>query len=134
MVAVKLYDVFQKELAILKTATIQDLSNDFVVSGICYKFRVQFDLSWKILKELLKYEGCYVPCNASSREIIKEAYKIYDFLDEEIWLSMLKDRYDMTSAYDSERAKSLVAKILGCYIPALIALQENIGERYRLII
>lgn len=32
----------------------------------------------------------------SPREIIKTAYAYYDFIDESVWLGMLRDRNDTT--------------------------------------
>ena len=54
----------------------------------------------------------------------------YDFLDEEVWLSMLRDRNDMTHIYDGEAAKRLVDKIIAEYIPAFIDFGENIKRIY----
>lgn len=41
----------------MNRAHLEDLNNDFIVSGIIDKFFVLFELGWKVLKELLKYEG-----------------------------------------------------------------------------
>lgn len=66
--------------------------------------------------------------------IIKEAYKIYDFIDD-LWLRMLCDRNDLTHIYDGTQAKILVNKILNEYIPEFqrfdIALVEFYGETLR---
>lgn len=68
---------------------------------------IQFELSWKVLKELLRYEGKSVANSGSPREILKAAYEVYDFIDEDVWLDMLKARNDMTHIYDGERQKDL---------------------------
>ena len=95
------------------------------------KFFIQFELGWKVLKELLKYEGCASANSGSPREIIKEAFKMYAFIDEDVWLAMLRDRNDMTHVYDGAQAKKLVAKILESYIPAFVLLQESVEEQYK---
>ena len=43
------------------------------------KIFIQIELGWKLLKELMKYEGCSIAVTDSPIMIIKEAYKIYDF-------------------------------------------------------
>lgn len=67
--------------------------------------------------------------------IIKEAYKIYDFTDDDLWLRMLCDRNDLTYIYDGNQANILVNKILNEYIPEFqrfdIALVEFYGETLR---
>lgn len=83
-----------------------------------------------MLKELLKYEGRQEGNTGSPREILKAAYSIYGFLDEEIWLSMLKDRNSMTHIYDGAEAQRLVHTILDQYIPEFIRLRDNLQEQY----
>ncbi len=124
------FENYVANLNVLKRANEEDLNNDFVIGGIIDKFFLQFELGWKVLKELLKYEGCGAANSGSPREIIKEAFRMYAFIEEEVWLAMLRDRNDMTHIYDGAQAKKLVNKILEKYIPAFIALQENIEEQY----
>lgn len=126
----KKFDNYVSNLEILKKAENEDLENEFIISGIIDKFSIQFELSWKVLKELLRYEGKRTAASGSPREILKAAYELYDFIDEDVWLEMLKSRNDMTHIYDGEAAKRLVNSILHCYIPEFIKLRDNILEAY----
>lgn len=117
-------------LEVLSRAEQEDLANEFIVSGIIYKFFIQFELSWKVLKELMRYEGRSIINTESPREIIKAAYAVYDFLEEEPWLSMLRVRNDRPDLYDAEAAKAMLEKILKSYIPAFLRLKEGIEEYY----
>ena len=58
------------------------------------------------------------------------AYEVYDFIDEDVWLDMLKSRNDMTHIYDGESAKRLVNDILYRFIPEFVKLRENIEKQY----
>ena len=40
--------------------------------------------------------------------ILKKAFTIFDFIDEDIWLGMLKNRNDLTHIYDALAARRLV--------------------------
>ncbi|WP_033170459.1 HI0074 family nucleotidyltransferase substrate-binding subunit [Selenomonas sp. ND2010] len=126
----KKYENYSSNLRVLAQASKQDLTNDFIISGVIDKFFIQFELGWKLMKELMQYEGRREGMTGSPRAIIKAAYVIYDFLDEEVWLSMLRDRNDMTHIYDGEAAKRLVDKIIAEYIPAFIDFGENIKRIY----
>lgn len=126
----KKFDNYVSNLAVLSRANEENLQNEFVISGIIDKFFIQFELGWKVLKELLRYEGMGIANTGSPREIIKAAYAVYDCLDESIWLSMLKERNDMTHIYDGNAAKRLVEKILEHYMPEFQKLQNMIAERY----
>lgn len=46
-----------KHLAVLRRAPQEDLENEFIISGSIDKFFIQFELGWKLLKELLAHEG-----------------------------------------------------------------------------
>lgn len=126
----KKFDNYCRNLKVLSKAEAEDLENEFIISGIIDKFFIQFELGWKVLKELMRYEGRSVANSGSPREIIKAAYTIYDFLEEETWLSMLRARNDLTHLYDGEAAKAMVGRILQSYIPAFRKLQEGIAEYY----
>ena len=101
-------------------------------SRVCY--RAKESAQWKVLKELLRYEGDKVANSGSPREIIKAAYVMYDFIDEEIWISMLRERNNMTHIYDGNEAKELVKKIIDCYIPTFCLMKEKIENRYQEIL
>ena len=130
----KKFDNYKSNLAILSKANNEDLENEFIISGIIDKFFIQFELAWKVLKELLRYEGNSVANIGSPREIIKAAYAVYEFIDEKVWLSMLKQRNDMTHIYDGNVAKELVENIINEYIPTFHLMQREIEIRYQEII
>ena len=127
----KKFENFKSNLSILSKANNEDLENEFIISGIIDKFYIQFELAWKVLKELLRYEGNSVANTGSPREIIKASYAVYEFIDEKVWLSMLKERNDMTRIYDGNAAKELVGKIINEYIPTFYMMQKEIENRYQ---
>lgn len=126
----KKFDHFKSNLKILEKVDKEDLTNEFILGGIIDKFFIQFELGWKVLKELLTYEGQAVAASGSPRMILKAAFTIYDFLEEELWLNMLKARNDMTHIYDFSAAKRMVEIILKDYIPAFQRMKEEIEDIY----
>ena len=46
----KKFDNYKSNLSVLSMAGNQDLSNDFIISGIIDMFNIQFELGWKVLK------------------------------------------------------------------------------------
>lgn len=126
----KKYDNYCSNLAVLKKADKEDLENEFIISGIIDKFFLQFELGWKTFKELLRYEGKQAANTGSPREIIKAAYTIYDFIEENAWICMLKERNDMTHIYDGNAAQELVERILEEYIPVFEKVRVGMEEYY----
>ena len=82
------------------------------------------------LKELLRYEGANQAATGSPREIIKTAYAYFHFMEEDVWLEMLRDRNDATHIYNEEAAQQLVEKILHQYIGVFVSLEQQIRARY----
>ncbi len=126
----KKFENYASNLRVLARADEEDLNNEFVIGGIIDKFSVQFELGWKLLKELLVYEGSKASVTGSPRGIIKEAYAVYPFFDGDIWLDMLKDRNDMAHIYNGNAANDLVKRILEEYIPQFLKLEEELVRMY----
>lgn len=124
------FDAFQSALAVLSTAPEQDLSNEFVQGGVVDRFSLQFELGWKMLKDLLRYEGDATAAAGSPRTVIKAAYQYFDFLDEELWLGMLRDRNNIMHVYDAEEMKRLLDRILDSYIPEFQHLGASVLAHY----
>ena len=126
----KKFENFEVHLQTLKKAPMEDLDNEFIISGIIDKFYIQFESGWKMLKELLQYDGKAIGVTGSPRSIIKEAYNCYDFMREDIWLEMLKNRNDTTHIYDGESAKNLVNVIITDYIPEFQRVLDELKKIY----
>ena len=126
----KKFENYASNLRVLARADKEDLNNEFVISRVIDKFSVQFELGWKLLKELLAYEGSKASVTGSPRGIIKEAYAVYPFFDGDIWLDMLKDRNDMAHIYNGNAANDLVKRILEEYIPQFLKLEEELVRMY----
>ena len=124
------YDNFKSQLRILLQAPEKDLSDEFIQSGLIAKFSLQFELAWKLLQKVLQYDGRIESASGSPRAIIKAAYSSYDFIDEDMWLSMLDARNQALRVYNSEMAGGLVDAIIDDYIPAFDDLLTNLEESY----
>lgn len=114
---------------VLRRSREQDIDNEFIVSGIVGKFSLQFELAWKVLKELLRYEGAGGE-TGSPRDILKAAYQYFDFIDEDVWLSMLRDRNDAGRIDDGTSARALASRIIDEHIPEFERLQAAVEARW----
>lgn len=126
----KKYENYSSNLRVLERADKEEMENEFIISGIIDKFSLQFELGWKLLKELLTYEGSKMSVTGSPRGIIKEAFSVYPFFDGELWLKMLGDWNDMAHIYNGAAAKELVSRILIEYIPQFKKLEKELLEYY----
>ena len=130
----KSFEYYQKNLAVLRRSDKQDLSNQFILSGISRIFAIQFELAWKVLKDLLAYEGVEAAQTGSPREIIKQAYQYYPCIQEDVWLDMLSQRNDMAYIYDGNAANALAQEVIDRFVPAFNELEHSIRTRYGAIL
>ena len=63
----KKYENYSSNLRVLAQASKQDLTNDFIISGVIDKFFIQFELGWKLMKELIGY--CGLDCETCEARI-----------------------------------------------------------------
>lgn len=126
----KKYENYASALSSLRQAPVQDLDNEFVQSGVIDKFELQFELGWKLFKTMLAYEGDPVSATGSPRDVIKAAFQYYDFMDESLWLRMLRDRNDSAHIYDADRARRLVDTVITDYIPEFERVNDGLIHRY----
>lgn len=94
----------------------RDVTDSFVLSGTVNKFSLTFDLSWKVMKDILvQYYGISDFATGSPRETLKSAYKM-DLISDDTWMEMLKIRNELTHDYDAKLAEKYVRRIIDEFI------------------
>lgn len=119
-------DNFQEHIQLLQQAREADLTNPFVCHGIVHIFQEAFDLGLMAFREALKRDGQGMADMGSAKELIAAAYEQYLFVDEDIWLAMLRDRHGSHDAIEAQ-----VGRILGTYQDALAALYDSDADAPR---
>ena len=88
----KKWESFQRPLDVLAEARHRDMSDSFVLSGTSAKFSITFDLSWKVIKDILvQYYAITDFVAELPIEVLRKAYKA-DLISDDIWMEMLKIR------------------------------------------
>lgn len=124
------FEAYSSALSVLERAPEQDLTNEFIQSGIVDKFSLQFELGWKLLKDLLRYEGVANAATGSPREILKYSCRYFGFIDEEAWLGMLRDRNTIMHVYSADELQRILSRILSSYITTFKELEKAVLESY----
>ncbi|HJC44221.1 MAG TPA: nucleotidyltransferase substrate binding protein [Candidatus Mediterraneibacter gallistercoris] len=126
MVLSKSWESFQRSLDALAEARHRDMSDSFVLSGTSAKFSITFDLSWKVMKDLLIQHYAITDFVAESPiEVLGKAYNA-DLISDDIWMEMLKIRNQLAHDYDGVIVKEYCQKIIGEYIDHLYAFKEHV--------
>ncbi len=91
-------------------------------AGIIQFFEMAFELSWKVLKDFLEYNGYIVK---SPREAIKLSFQLELINNGELWLKALEDRNLTVHTYDENTAIEITKRIKDVYLPELDKFYEN---------
>ena len=122
----KRWESFQRSLDALAEARHRDMSDSFVLSETSAKFSITFDLSEKVMKDILvQYYAMTDFVSGSPREVLRKAYKA-ELISDDIWMEMLKIRNQLAHDYDGVIVKEYFQKIIGEYIDHLYAFKEHV--------
>lgn len=119
---------FCNSLDALAEARQRDLSDSFVLSGTSAKFSITFDLSWKVMKDILvQYYAITGFVAGSPREVLRESYKA-NLISDESWMEMLKVRNEFAHDYDCEIVKEHCNTIVKEYIDLFYEFEETVKK------
>ena len=124
----KRYRSFCNSLDALEEAKQRDLSDSFVLSGTSAKFSITFDLSWKVMKDILiEYYAMTGFIAGSPREVLKTSYKA-ELISDDAWMEMLKVRNQLAHDYDCEIVKHYCKTIVEQYIDLFYEFKRKVEQ------
>lgn len=117
-----------KAVVKLHESTERDyLKDDIVLDATIQRFEFTFEMSWKLMKAYLEYEG--IAEATSPRSSIREAFKQGLIEDGDIWLDMLLDRNRTVHIYDEETAIAIYNNVKSKYLSLFDGLCDVISKR-----
>ncbi len=121
----KRFESFQRSLDALNEAKDRDLSDSFVLSGTSAKFSITFDLSWKVMKDILVQQYAITDFVAGSpREVLRRAFQA-ELIRDDIWMEMLSVRNRLIHDYDGDIIKQYCDKIITVYIDIIYQFYDT---------
>lgn len=121
-------DTFGTALAQLTNACDRERYDYLELAGLIKTFEFSFELSWKVLKDLLFYEGHDAK---TPRAVIRKSFEA-DYIDEsdcEILLDALDKRNLLSHAYLLDVAEAAESLIREHYHPVLLGLHRALHAR-----
>ena len=103
-----------------------DPEQDFVLEGTIQNFNLTFDISWKVMKDILvkKLEITNFALG-SPREVLQTAFT-NRLIDDDRWLEMLKIRNQLAHDYDGVIVKKYCHIIVDKYIGKFEEFQSKV--------
>lgn len=121
------YKSFCDSLNSLKEARNRDMTDSFVLSGTVQKYNLTFDISWKVMKDIVvKYHKKTDFALGSPREVLRAANSV-GLISDDIWMDMLEDRNELAHDYDGTLAVSCCRKIVDQYITVFEEFDKKAG-------
>ncbi|QPK63183.1 nucleotidyltransferase substrate binding protein [Methylomonas sp. LL1] len=93
-------DNLEKVLENLERAVLIPKDRELVAEGTIHRFEMTIELFWKTLRRAIQYEGTRVQ---TSRESLREAFRLGWLHDEQVWLDMLDSRNTTSHEYLAEQ-------------------------------
>lgn len=124
------YNTFCKSLKNLEKSKYADPNADFVLEGTVLNFSLTFDISWKVMKDILVKEmGILDFATGSPRETLQQAFT-NGIIDDDNWMKMLRCRNQLAHDYDGSFANEKFQDIIEIYYPLFHKLKDKIANYY----
>lgn len=104
---------FEKTFLLLQKALALERPDWLQRAGLVQMFEITFDLSWKLLKDYLEYQG--FEALLSPRSTLKKAFEISLIEDGRAWLELLEKRNLTTHTCDEVEITNVTAQIRSTY-------------------
>lgn len=107
-----------------------DPNADFVLEGTVQNFNLTFDISWKVMKDILiKRMGVIDFAIGSPRDTLQAAYTNGLIFDDE-WLQMLRARNQLAHDYDGSYATEIFELIISVFYDCFEKFKEHVSKYY----
>lgn len=104
--------------------------DNVVLTGLVGLYESTFEQSWKMMKEILEIHGFAEGATGSPKMILRTAYKAGMIKDEELWLSALQERNNVTHSYNRKIAMGIITQVKQKFYKMFCELKEEIDRNW----
>ena len=104
--------------------------DNVVLTGLVALYEICFEQSWKVMKEVLEWEGVSEGQTGSPRQILKSAYKVGIIDNEELWMDALVTRNNVAHSYNKAVALDIVRQTKQIYYQMFRQLKEELEQNW----
>ncbi len=101
--------------------------DDIVIDATIQRFEFTYELSWKLMKAFLEYNGNLEA--TSPRRAIQESFKEGLIKDRKQWIKMLENRNRTSHTYDEEIAFEIYKNVKDNYKQLFEAFVDEMRKR-----
>ena len=93
--------------------------------GLVQSFEFTQELSWKVLKDFLEYQGAATGI-LGSKDAIRRGFAAGLISDGDLWMDMIASRNLASHTYNQETADEILQKCVESYAPQFQQLQKRL--------
>ena len=124
------YHTFCKSLNNMEKSKHADPKQEFVLEGTVLNFNLTFDISWKVMKDILiKKMEILDFAVGSPRETLQQAFT-NKIIDDDRWIQMLRVRNQLAHDYDGTFAEEKFQDIIHIYCMLFEKLKDSVAKYY----
>ena len=111
-------------LEVTEANRLMDGLSELELEGLVQRFEYTFELSWKVLQDILIYKGYEFMLGPNGT--LKMALEDGLISDHDGWRKMLRSRNTLSHVYDESEALPIIRLIYNDYAPLLKQLDETL--------
>ena len=122
-------DSYHKALARLAEivgASKKRALNEFERDGLVQRFEFTHELSWKLMKAYVEYQG--FDGIGGARDATRKAFEMSLISDGQSWMDMIKSRNETSHNYDGSMADDVVDSIINRFYPLLAEFYQKMNS------
>lgn len=124
------YHSFCRSLENLEKSRDKNPADDMVLEATIQRFNLAFDLSWKVMKDILTESmGILDFATGSPRDTLQTAFA-NGIISDDVWLQMLRVRNKLAHDYDGKIAMAEFDSIINKFYLTFQELRETTDKFY----
>ena len=119
---------FENAFLQLEDACKKTNYSNLELAGLVRTFMFTYELSWKVLKDLLYYQGSDMK---TPRDVIRQSFQV-SYLNEddcELFLKAIDERHKLSHIYNKEEALVAEELIKNQFFPPLDRLHQTLEQK-----
>lgn len=112
---------FQEAVDLAKSRELSQLEKQ----GLIQSFEFTQELSWKVMKDFLEYQGVATGI-MGSKDAIRNGFSVGLIQEGDIWMDMVTSRNSASHTYNEETADAILQKCIHSYIAQFCKLRERL--------
>lgn len=128
--SIRRYQSFCKSVDNLKAVNNETFISPFALPGVMQCFCLAFDISWKVMKDVLtECLGVLDFGIGSPSQTLEQAFSC-GLISTDAWKRMLRSRNQLAHDYNGTYAVDMIETIKGEYLPLLEEFCANVRQYY----